>query len=230
VARVTEWDQDRPFGVGPFAEAVRLPSGGIGLYEPASDTEPRRIAIHTTNGEVLLATNLPRATLERVAASLPVQVLPVPSAWRVHRWAGGVVEDGLSPQEAIARAGFGIQLPEHLPDAYRGMSARLIRTPAGRTLTIVYRRPAAELGGAGLILTQAVGQTLAPPTERGAVAVRVGGAVGRWSPGRHILEWMDQDVYRAVSSSTLDLATLVRVAESLRPPGPGPVPTGEDAR
>jgi hypothetical protein len=230
VTRITGWDQDRPFGVGPFAETVRLSSGGSGLYEPASDTDPRRIALHTTDGEVLLATNLPRATLERVAASLPAQILSVPSGWRIHRWAGGTVEDGLSPQEAIARAGFAVALPEHLPDAYRVMSARLIRTPAGRTLTMVYRRPFAELGGAGLILTQAVGQALAPPTEPGAVAVRVGAAVGRWSPGQHILEWMDGAVYRAVSSSTLALATLVRVAESLRPPGPGPMPAAEESQ
>jgi hypothetical protein len=220
VTGIGHWNQQRAFGVGPFAEPIRLPSGGVGLYEPASDTEPRRIALHTEAGEVLLATNLPRATLERMAASLPVRILDLPDTWRIHRWAGGVVEDGLSPGQAIGRAGFDVRLPEHLPDGYRAMSARLVRTPGGRTLTIVYRRPAAELGGDGLVLTQAAGQTLAPPTEAGVVAVAVGDAVGRWSPGQHILEWMEEGVYRALSSSTLDLAALVRVARSLRPPGP----------
>jgi hypothetical protein len=220
VTRVARWTQDRAFGVGPFAEPVPLPSGGVGLYEPASDTEPRRIAFHTGAGELLLATNLPRATLERIAGSLPVRVLDVPGSWRIHRWAGGVVEDGLSPDDAVGRAGFDVRLPDDLPDAYRATSARLIRTPGERTITIIYRRPAAELGGAGLILTQAQGQTVAPPTEAGVVAIAVGDAIGRWTPTQHLLEWMDDGVYRAVSSSTLDLGTLVRVARSLRPPGP----------
>ena len=40
--------------------------------------------------------------------------------------------------------------------------------------------------------------------------------VGRWSPGRHLLEWVDGGVYRSLSAPALDLPTLLRVARSLR--------------
>ena len=82
MTRVTGWDQGRPFGVGSFAEPVRL-ANGPGLYEPASSADSRRIALHTAGGEFLVQTNLPRALLVRVAGSLPVETLAFPGSWRI---------------------------------------------------------------------------------------------------------------------------------------------------
>ncbi|HEX9312595.1 MAG TPA: hypothetical protein VGA30_07205, partial [Actinomycetota bacterium] len=81
----------------------------------------------------------------------------------------------------------------------------------------VFRRPAAQLDGVGLMLVQATGQTLPPPEEPQVEAVAIApGLVGRWSPGRHLLEWVDAGVYRSLSAPALDLPTLLRVARSLR--------------
>jgi len=219
VTSARHWTQHEPFGVGPFAERIVLPGGAIALYEPASATDPRRISIHTSTAEFLVASNLPRPTIERVAASLPVTALPEPASWRVHRWAGGVVEDGLTPAAGLARAGFGVSMPAFVPAGYEPAAARLVRTPGGRSLTILFRHPAAELGD-GLTFTQGTGQTLAPPSEVGVLAVHVGRSVGRWSPSEHLLEWMDGARYRSLASADLGLATLVRVAQSLRAVSP----------
>ncbi|HJP66918.1 MAG TPA: hypothetical protein VKA30_11525 [Actinomycetota bacterium] len=217
VTRVLGWDQRRPFGVGAFAEPVELPGGGVGLYEPASGSDPRRLSLHTPQGEFLVATNLPRADLERLAGSLPARGLPQPSSWRIHRWAGGVVEDGLTPAQGLARAGLPAALPGFLPPGFAPAVARLVRTPSSRTVTIVFRHDAAELGGVGILFTQGIGLTLAPPSEVGVMAVGVGRSVARWSPGQHLLEWMDGGVYRSLSSPSLELSTLLQVATSVRP-------------
>src|SRR5439155_9484373 len=72
VTRVSGWERPALFGVGQFAQRVRLGDVGVGYYEPATDTEPRRVAVHTADGEVLVSTNLDRATLLEVAATLAI--------------------------------------------------------------------------------------------------------------------------------------------------------------
>jgi hypothetical protein len=217
VTQVSAWDQRRPFGVGAFAELRTLDGGNTARYEPASSTAPRRLSLHTSQGEFLVAGNLPRSTLEHVAASLPVSTIPEPRGWHVHRWAGGVVEDGLTMDEALDRVEIQISLPAYLPPGYTPAAARVVRSPAGETLTLVFRHAAAEFGGDGVVFTQGVGQTLAPPSEAGVLSVRMGGVTGRWSPTQHLLEWTSGETYRSLSSSTAGLPTLLRIARSLRP-------------
>jgi hypothetical protein len=212
VTRVNSWKQDALFGIGPFPERVRLERGkGVGYYEPASSTDPRRLAIHTSRGEFLLATSLPRADLLGMAASLPITGLAQPDAWLVHRWSGGVVEQG------VARASFPLLAPSFLPPGYREVAMQTARSGPSTGVAFVYRKPAAEFDGVGLILYQATGQTLPPPDSPDEQAVAVGAATGRWSPEEHLLEWMDGDVYRSVSGPSFDLATLLKVAVSLHP-------------
>ncbi len=216
VTRVSGWTEARPFGVGPFAEPVAMPTG-VGYYEAASVTDPRRVALHTAGGELLVESNLSRADLLRVAGSLPVSGLPQPNSWRIHRWSGGVTEDGLTPAEGIAEARLPVLVPGYLPSGYRAAAAEVARAGTGDSLTVVFRRPAAQLDGVGLMLVQATGQTLPPPEEPQVEAVAIApGLVGRWSPGRHLLEWVDAGVSRSLSAPALDLPTLLRVARSLR--------------
>ena len=152
-----------------------------------------------------------------MAGSLPVSGLPQPASWRIHRWSGGVTEDGLTPQEGIARAGFSVLAPGYLPAGYGAAAAEVARAGTGDSLTLVYRRPAAQLDGVGLMLVQASGQTLPPPEEPQVEAVAIAPSlVGRWSPGRHLLEWVDGGVYRSLSAPALDLPTMLRVARSFR--------------
>jgi hypothetical protein len=211
IARVQGWKQESLFGIGPFPETVKFPGGkGIAYYEPATASDPRRLALHTTRGEFLLATNLPRADLLSAAMSLPVTGLSQPEAWRVHHWSGGVVEQG------IDKPGFVLLAPRYLPPGYIQVAAQTARTDRSTGLTIVYRRPATELDGVGLILYQADGQTLAPPSSPDEEGVTVGAVTGRWSPDQHLLEWVDHGVYRSLSGPAFDLAVLLKVAGSLR--------------
>jgi hypothetical protein len=223
VTLVDPWTQPRLFGVGAFAEEVPLPNG-VGYFEPASGVEPRRVAIHSARGELLVASNLPRSTLLRVAGSIAVAGLPEPTEWQVRRWDGGRVTARQDPHEALAGASFPVQEPTFLPRGYRPAAAETIATSVGTGVTIVYRRESAELDGVGLRFHQGMGQTLAPPTGEGQQVVDVQGVPGRWSPQDHLLEWMDGPLYRSLAGPAFDLDTLLRVARSLRdvPEGRGP--------
>jgi hypothetical protein len=216
VARVRNWHQDRLFGVGDFAERVMLPGGGVGYYEPATAMEPRRIALHSKDSEYLVSTNLPRRDLLRLAGSLSATGTDAPASWLVRRWSGGVVRDGLSVREAVARVRFGVLVPQFVPEGYREAAAEVVDTPRIHGVTLVYRRPAAELDGVGLRLYEAVGETLPPPQSVSEEAVRLRGTVGRWSAESHLLEWVENGTYRSLSSPAFDLSTLLRVAESMR--------------
>jgi len=63
--------------LGPTAVRVQL-SNGVAYYEPASDSRGRRLAIHTSDGDLLLETNLTRDDLLRIAATLPIHAEPFP--------------------------------------------------------------------------------------------------------------------------------------------------------
>jgi hypothetical protein len=218
VTRVVGWNQRALFGVGPFAEPVRLPRSETGYYEPATESDPRRITLHTADGEFLVETNLPRAGLLRIAGSLAVKGVPAPATWLAHRWPGGSVVDGLTLDQAVARTPFSILSPSYLPPGYRAAAAEIVRTRSTAGITLVFRRPAAELDGFGLHLFQARGQSLPPPNGADQQMVMVGGQLGRWSPQDHLLEWIEGSIYRSLQGPEFDLGTLVHVAESLRRP------------
>src|SRR5262249_31330361 len=141
ITRVTSWDQQARYGVGPLAEAVPLLGrSGVGLYEPASTTDPRRVALHTDQGEFLVASNLPRSALVAVASSLPVKGLALPESWSERTWSGGSVRGGLGVEDAIFQAGFGVLLPRGLPAGYRPAAALLTQSGDSSGITIAYRR------------------------------------------------------------------------------------------
>lgn len=215
VTRVEGWDQPALFGIGPFPETVKIPGRkGTGYYLPATSSDPRRIALHTARGEFLVATNLPRTQLFQMVRSMPVKGLPQPAEWRVRRWSGGVVQQG------VADARFALQRPSFLPRGYRQVAVQTATARKSTGVTIVYRRPGAELDGVGLVLYQASGQELAPPHTPDEQSVMVGGNTGRWSPDDHLLEWMDGRVYRSLTGPGFDLGTLLRVALSLQEGSP----------
>jgi hypothetical protein len=222
MTRVVGWHRAMPFGVGGFAEQVRLAGRrGVGFYEPASATDPRRVAVHTAAAEFLISSNLPRAVLLRVASTVPALGLPQPPSWRVHRWAGGSVEEGLAPAEVIRRAGFAVLLPRSLPLGHRSATAALARTPAGLGVTFVFRRQVAEPNGTMVTLFQAQGQSLPPPTAPDELVVPLRGTTARWSPDDHLLEWEEGGAYRSLAAPGLDLRAVLAVAQSLHAAGSG---------
>jgi hypothetical protein len=216
VTRVTGWDQDRTFGVGSFASPVRVGARGTGWYEPASQAGPRRLALHTASGEFLVGSNLTRQALIRVAASLPVSGVAPPREWLVRTSANGlVVRIGLSPSRALAGAGFRALVPGYLPAGYAAASAQLASSPSVRAVTILYRSGVAQLEGDGVLIYQATGQGVAPPTDPSAVAVLVRGTVGRWSPDEATLEWVEGHLYVSITAPQTPLAVVARIADSL---------------
>jgi hypothetical protein len=215
VTLVSGWTEHRPFGVGSFAEPVQLVNG-TGFYEAASAVDPRRVGMHTTVGEILVATNLPRAALLRVAGSLPLDALAQPASWRVQRWSGGVIETGLRAEVAAAEVPFDVALPRTLPAGYRPAAGTVGRAGAVSTVTILYRRAAAELDGVGLLLTESNAALMPPPEEAGVESISLrSGLSARWSPQRHLLEWIDGGGYRSLASGGLTLGELLAVARSM---------------
>lgn len=215
------WEGGGLFGdLGPLAALVSLPGGGIGYYEPPAATRGARLGLHAAGADLFLESNLPREDLLAVAGSLPVRGLPTPEAWRTRRLPDGTLREGVSPARA-RRAVPGLLLPEALPPEYRLWTVHLLEGPERAAATVFFRRPRGELDGPGIRLHQEPGAVIPPPTDPGALAVRVRGALARYSPLRGELEWVESGAYRSLRAEGLGLARLVRVAESLGPPEGG---------
>jgi hypothetical protein len=218
VRQSRSWDEPALYGdVGELAQAVELPGGGVGYYEPATAELGRRLSIHARGVDLYIESNLPRGELLSVATSLPVRGRPVPNRWLSLRLPGGAVQERVEFDEASMAAPF-VLLPSTLPQDYRPAAAFVLREDGRREVTTYFRRPGAELDGIGIRLHQASGTTLPPPTDPGALAVRVRGTTGRYSPSRGELEWMEGGVYRSLSGMALDLGGLLAVARSLESP------------
>lgn len=219
IRETRSWDQEALFGdVGPLAARIDLPGGGVAYHEPPTATLGRRLAIHDAGADLYLESNLPLERLLEVAASVPVRGRPIPDAWRTRRLPGGTLEVGLGLDEAV-RAFPELALPARLPAEYRLWTLQLLQGREGTGVTAFFRRPGGELQGVGIRLHQAEGAGLAPPTDPGALAVRVRGETGRYSPIRGELEWVEGGVYRSLLADGLDLDHLVQVAGSLAPAG-----------
>src|SRR2546428_12433004 len=109
-------------------------------------------------------------------------------------------------------------MPATLPAGYGPSGAETPRTAAGTTLTVAFRHAAAELDGVGLLFSQAPGQGLPPPQEAMVEAVQLlPGVSARWSPQRHLLEWVAGGSYRSLSGPGFGLSTPAQAARSLRP-------------
>jgi hypothetical protein len=127
-----------------------------------------------------------------------------------------VTETGLTPAAVVDRAPFAVVLPSAVPAGYRAAVGTVSRTGQAATVTVLYRRPAAELDGVGLLLTESTGRDLPPPEEAGVETVVVArGLRARWSPQRHLLEWIDGGGYRSLASPGLTLSDLLVVAASI---------------
>ncbi|HEX2029782.1 MAG TPA: hypothetical protein VHL78_00060 [Actinomycetota bacterium] len=217
IRQTRSWRGPGLFGdVGELAAPVRLPGGGTAYYEPATASLGRRLSVHARGLDVYLETNLPRGELFRVAASLPATGVPAPRRWLEAAGPGGVPHRRVDLAEA-ARKLPGLLLPSEVPPGYRVWAVELIGAGRGTAVTVHYRRPGAELDGAGIALHQAPVGSLAPPLEPDVFVVRVRGITGRYSPSRGQLEWVESGTYRSLEGTALDLAGLLRLASSLEP-------------
>jgi hypothetical protein len=216
VRETRSWSGRRLFGdIGPLAVPMRPPGGGVVYYEPATADLGRRVSIHARGWDIYLESNLSREELLRVAGSLPVAGMETPGAWRTRRFPGGVI----SQQVPVALAAAGrrwVLLPSSLPSGFNPWIAEEAWSESGVIgVTVYFRRPGTELDGLGIRLHQAVRTSLPPPMDPDVLAVEVRGTIGRYSPIRGELEWVEDGVYRSLGGTALDLAGLLRMAESL---------------
>ncbi|HZD17114.1 MAG TPA: hypothetical protein VE669_03130, partial [Actinomycetota bacterium] len=208
------WSGDAPFGpVDARAEEVTL-GGGVAYYEPATLTQGRRLSIHASGIDLYVETNLPRERLLALAAGLPVTGLPMPEAWRV-READGATVERVTLEEASTASALPLELPTALPPGFRLASVELVRIGTVTGVDVYFREAEADVGTGSIRLHLEVGGKLPPATAARQSMVRIGGADGRWTPGRGRLEWVEDGVYRSLDAPGLGLGELLAVASSI---------------
>jgi hypothetical protein len=62
-----------------------------------------------------------------------------------------------------------------------------------------------------------VAEKLPPASSAAQSEVEVRNVIGRWTPDRNQLEWVEQGVYLSLDAAGLTLADLLAVANSLQP-------------
>jgi hypothetical protein len=99
-----------------------------------------------------------------------------------------------------------------MPARIGGFSAPAIRID-GDAVTLAYT----GAGARGVVLVQTPGTALAPPVEIDARGVEVRGQIGRYSPDRGELEWVERGVTVSVRSQSLSLRELLGIAAQMKP-------------
>lgn len=199
----------RPASLPFSSERLRI-AGKVMYYRPASSTSARQVELRSGARTIVLESNLERAELVRIAASLPVETSAAPPA--IARGGRRIERGG---PELAERFAF-VSRPAWLPAGYRARAVVASSSPAGTTVSVYHRRSQILDGGAEIRITHADGvERLWPSSERYLV-VRVNGSPARFSAGRTELEWIDADTYRAISAPGFDVATIVAIAESMR--------------
>jgi hypothetical protein len=211
------WAEDELLGpVGRRAQEVRLPGGGVAYYEPATEDEGRRLSIHTDDTDVYLETNMSRADLLRVAASLPVKGIPLPDAWRVQETSEGTIER-VDLEQARAEAPFDVLLPGTLPEGSALASVELVRRDDAVGVAVHFQDEEVAFGGGEIHLHMELADQLPTATASRYGAVEIRGVEARYTPDARRLEWLEDGLYVSIEAPGLELRELIRVAESLEP-------------
>ena len=195
------------------AEAEELETAvGFAYYLPATVNSSKRIDIVGRAHHLTLESNLPRDELIAIAATAEIRGHKAPD---VLRRSGGTVVARSDPGRAFDRYSFA-QQPRSLPPGYRAATAVVTTNESGNTTVVVYyRHTEIEFEGSGIRIAQSSDVPYLSPSSEEFVDVAVDGVVGRWSPERGELEWIDGDVYRAVAVPSGDLTTALRIANGM---------------
>ncbi len=196
VRATRDWPGGRLFG--DLGEIVRQVTLGRGVGYASEDGT--RIGIHGLGIDVLVTGSLAAGDLQRVAGSLGLAGLPVPSGWAEAPTA--------TLAEAVA-ATPGLLLPHNL----RGFGPPAVRVD-GKVVSLAFAGP----GTRAFLLVEAAGIRLDPPVDSDVQGVRVRGFDGRYTVGRGELEWVERSRIVSLRSSTLSLGELLAIAQSLERP------------
>jgi outer membrane lipoprotein-sorting protein len=219
-----DWTATRLFGpVDQAAQQVDLSGGSVAYYEPAGDGLGRRLAIHASTTNVFLESNLPRAQLLTLAASLPVRGEAIPDAWRTLTGSGISIEQ-VAPDVALARSPIALALPSTLPAGYVLASGQVMShtNAAGSdviAVSFVFRQRQSDAVGGPIVLHVQAGAALPPASSADQVVVSLDGMRARWTPGRGQLEWIEGDAYLSLQGGP-GLPTLLALASQVRLDGP----------
>jgi len=209
-----DWSGTTLFGpVGQAAQQVSLATGGVAYYEPAGDGIGRRLAIHASNTNVFLESNLPRAQLLALASTLPIRGETRPDAWRTLTGSGISVEQ-VTPQDALSRSPIPVALPRALPNGYVIASAEVESDIADGDVvgvSFVFRQRESDAAGGPIVLHVRAGQMLPPASSADQSLVDLSGTRMRWTPGRGQLEWIADGAYISLQG-TADLASMLDLA------------------
>ncbi len=218
------WEGDALFGpVGPHAQEVALPEGGVAYYEPATEDHGRRLSIHTPESDLYLETNLSREELLLVASSLPVTGLVLPETWRVRSTQDGTVER-VTLEQAQAAVPFELLLPTALPPGSELASAELVRAGDRVSVTTYFQAQEVALGGTAVRVYLELAEELPPASAAEQEMVELRGTQARYTPEAARLEWLEAGLYVSVEAPGLGLEDLLAVATSLEPVSAGPTP------
>lgn len=197
VRSTTGWAGPGLFGdIGGVARPIDLGRAGVGYMSE----DGTAVAVHGTDRDLVVLGSARPAVLLAVASSMGTRGTAVPSAWPEASSASlaAVVARGLRPLVLPARRGFG-------PPSLRVDDV---------TVTVAYAGP----GERGFVLVTAPGRRLSPPLDPGARGAQVRGRLGRYSPSRGELEWVEGGRVLSLRSKTLSAGELVGLARDLRQP------------
>jgi Putative zinc-finger len=217
-----DWTSNTLYGpVSLQAQEVSLANGSVAYYEPATADHGRRLSIHAVGTDLYVETNLSRDMLLNVAGSLRVTGIPIPATWAVRTSPEGVTER-VTLAQAAAETPFTIMLPvsDALPAGYSVASAEIVRLHQDTALNVYFQQQDTDLGTGPIRLHEEVATKLPPASSAAQSEVEVRGAIGRWTPDRNQLEWVEQGVYLSLDAGGLSLADLLAVAASLEPSAP----------
>jgi outer membrane lipoprotein-sorting protein len=215
IGETRAWTGEGFFGpVGLHAQQIDVTGVGTAYYEPASARHGRRLAIHTGAGDLYLETNLSRERLLGAAATLHVQAAPVPTSWLTSTSPLGETRR-VSVAEASAELPFTVLVPAVPPEGYALASAELVTVDGAGSLNVYYQRQDTNFDTGPLRVHEEAARRLPPASAARQFAVSVRGVEGRWTPGRHQLEWVEDGAYYSLDARTLELQELLDVASSM---------------
>ncbi|MET0913753.1 MAG: hypothetical protein ABWZ68_10695 [Acidimicrobiales bacterium] len=188
------WTGPRLFGDLGSLVRPRAMAGGQAYVSP----DGRQVALHGASVDLVVDGSVATGTLLAVVDDLEVTSVPLPPDWPEQRSA--------SPA-AIRRA---------LPGAL-GLEVPGFEHPAGRLDGDAAVLFTAGAGDRRLLLEQAPGTRIRPPTESNYETVGVRGVEARYTPGADRLEWVEDGAVLSLRGTGLTRAELVSVADQLEP-------------
>lgn len=183
-------------GLGGVVRPLRLGAAGIAY----ASEDGSKLALRAAGRDVVVLGSAAPSVLRSVAASLGVVGTRVPDSWPE--------ASSTSVSQAAAQGLDPLVLPPG-----RGFGPPGVRVD-GATVTVSYTGP----GERGFVLVISPGARLSPPLDPDVRGTQVRGVVGRYSPGRGVVEWVEGTRLLSMASRTLSGAELADLAGGLGPP------------